>query len=384
MPFTYSPDTAACSISSVVDLADRDDLFEHLPNERIAELSGSTGLSGFRDAAHVFRAAGVKSRRILQPGVTACDLAIELLQRLAAAGQPVTDDSIILLAHSHAVPDTAAELGRQLARHQQLPPEQVLGFNPGCSGFLMLLQHAQQLLTQPASPSRIVLLNVETPETWHCAADRQFCGLIGAAATGCVVQRSSGPLEILRLNATSRPITPSTQVAPGPLFHAEHTQTLSFRGHRQQQTVMRMHGEAVYLHGIQRLLAELQQAAAAILPLLPCQPAGTSPVIVAHQPGSKLLRAFQAAVRADFPDWPVLSNLLLQGNTISATIPGQLACLQKLLAEQTSLRCCPGQLLILLAAGIDMQRPADHLRGGWAILRVATDNTPAANAAADG
>lgn len=381
MPFPYSPDTVGFCISKVVDLADRDDLFEHLPNERIAELSRSSGQPGFRDAAHVLRAAGIRSRRILRPDVTPVDLAIHLLQDLTTAAEPLTDNCVILLAHSHAIPAAASDLAGQLARQLQLPQNQVLGFNPGCTGFLMLLRHAQQLLNQPASPSRVILLHVETPETWHCAADRQFCGLVGAAATGCVVQLSVGPLEILQLSTDSRPITPSAQVAPGPLFHAEHNQCVSFRGEHQQQTVMRMHGEAVYLHGIQRLLTELHAAAAARSALPASRPATTPPVIVAHQPGGKLLRAFQAAVRTEYPAWPVLANLLEQGNTISATIPAQLARLQQLLAEQTTVPYRPGQLLILLAAGIDMQRPADHLRGGWAIVRIGADDTSVRNTA---
>ena len=119
------------------------------------------------------------------------------------------------------------------------------------------------------------------------------------------------------------------------------------------------------MHGIERLLNELHSAADAVRKIPGPQP----PVIVPHQPGGKLLRAFRAVARQSYPDWPILNHLPNRGNTISATIPAQLANLATLMSEQTAHQLTHGQRIILLAAGIDMQRPADHLRSGRAILQ---------------
>ena len=61
-------------LSSVVDLADREDLFEILDNERLLELSNMEPGAGFRNEASIIKSTGVEQRRILRFGVNALDM----------------------------------------------------------------------------------------------------------------------------------------------------------------------------------------------------------------------------------------------------------------------------------------------------------------------
>lgn len=359
-----SPDSPI-TLQQFTDLTDRDDLFETLPNERISQLSRSDGRVGFSNSAHVLKATGITSRRMLRQTVTANDLVNELLNVLLPASNHLRDRTTILLAHSHCSDTAARDLALRAIAQHGLQESRIAAFNTGCTGFLQLLQQAQALLAQPQPPARVLLLNVETPETWHCAADRQFCGLVGAAATGCVVLHSETGLKLHSLHTGTAALLPTPHLVNKPLFTRDQTQAISFRGEMIRRTVMRMYGEGVYVHGIERLLNELHSAADAVRKIPGPQP----PVIVPHQPGGKLLRAFRAVARQSYPDWPILNHLPNRGNTISATIPAQLANLATLMSEQTAHQLTHGQRIILLAAGIDMQRPADHLRSGRAILQ---------------
>jgi 3-oxoacyl-[acyl-carrier-protein] synthase III len=71
-------------------------------------------------------------------------------------------------------------------------PAGLLAFNFGCSGFLKLLHEAVIHLVGDDNLSRIALLNIETPETWHDSSDRLFCGIVAAGATAMVSGTGAG------------------------------------------------------------------------------------------------------------------------------------------------------------------------------------------------
>ena len=201
------------------------------------------------------------------------------------------------------------------ARHP-LPP--VHAINAGCSGFLQQLQLACHV-PHNSRHSRTLLLNIETPEHWHCAADRAFCGLVSAAATATIIDQQRGR-PIHWLQTADLPVPDSHLLEPGPLFHTETTDSVTFRGAAQSRHIMRMHGEAVFVHAIELMLHAVKNAWQLLPP--------SSPVtLIPHQPSGKLLRTFAAALQSELPQIEVLSNLEYSGNTISATIPELLACL---------------------------------------------------------
>lgn len=356
-------DSPAC-LAETISLSSRTDLFEILDNHRICELSrlnSSTpqSSSGFPNAAAVLRSTGVSSRRILRIGVQPLDLAVALENTLDTQNLGrFSDFHAVLLCHSHTDPAAVLQLADNLrhhaAPHTRLPD--IHTFNAGCTGFLQQLQQARQLLQHAPKNTRILLLNIETPESWHCAADRAFCGIVGAAATATIIKKQGGrPITWLQTNHTQVP--DSHLLQPGPLFHTEFTRTISFRGQTQDRCVMRMHGEAVFVHGIELMLQAVRQAHQNT-----SAPAANTPVtLIPHQPSGKLLRAFTAALQSELPHISVLSNLQHSGNTISATIP-------ELLASHPTLHNSASPPLILAASGICMPQMHNHMSFGSAFL----------------
>lgn len=353
----------AC-LAETISLSSRCDLFEILDNHRICELSqlhphSSSTTSGFPSAAAVLRSTGVFTRRILQPDIQPLDLAIALTHTLDQQNLGrLPDFHATLLCHSHTDPSAVTRLASQLQQHARLTCQHscdIRTFNAGCTGFLQQLQLACQLLHTSPADSRILLLNVETPELWHCAADRAFCGIVGAAATATIIRKHGGrPITWLRTAHT--PVPPSHLLQPAPLFRTEQTRTISFRGQTQHRCVMRMHGEAVFVHGIELMLQAVREACHS------SHVAANAPAtLIPHQPSGKLLRAFTAALHSELPQLHVLSNLEHSGNTISATIP-------ELLASQHNLNTPTAPPIILAASGICMPHMQDHMSFGSAFL----------------
>lgn len=356
----HATDQNTCLAESI-SLSSRTDLFEILDNQRICELSAlntadSQKKSGFPDAAAVLRSTGVSSRRILQTGIQPLDLAAALENTLDSQNLGrFTDFHAVLLCHSHTDPAAVLHLANSLkhrtTHHCQLP--EIHTFNAGCTGFLQQLQQARQLLQHSAADGRILLLNIETPESWHCAADRAFCGIVGASATATIIKKQGGrPITWLQTSHTQVPH--SHHLQPGPLFHTEFTRTISFRGQTQHRCIMRMHGEAVFVHGIELMLQAVRLAHQH-------NTANTPVTLIPHQPSGKLLRAFTAALHAELPHISVLSNLQHSGNTISATIP-------ELLASHPTLHQPNPHPLILAASGICMPQMHSHMSFGSAYL----------------
>jgi len=349
----HATDPTAC-LAETISLSSRTDLFEMLDNQRICELSGLNS-AGFPSAAAVLRSTGVSSRRILHTGIQPLDLVTALENALDSQNLGrFTDFHAILLCHSHTDPAAVLHLAHSLkyrTTQRQLPD--IHTFNSGCTGFLQQLQQARQLLQHTAADGRILVLNIETPESWHCAGDRAFCGIVGASATATIIKKQGGrPITWLQNSHTQVP--DSHLLQPGPLFYTEFTRTISFRGQTQHRCVMRMHGEAVFVHGIELMLQAVRQAHQN-------NTANTPVTLIPHQPSGKLLRAFTAALHAELPHISVLSNLQHSGNTISATIP-------ELLASHPTLHQLNPHPLILAASGICMPQMHNHMSFGSVYL----------------
>ncbi len=352
-------------LSHLTDLYDRSDLFELLNNDDVVQLSRLRDGRGFTSPDNVLRSTGISTRRILRKGFTAVDFAAELCLRLEQrTGIALKDFAAVLVCHSHTDDTQADLLTESLSRRFSLRPGAISGFNFGCSGFLKLLQEASILLSECPDPdASIALLNVETPETWHDASDRLFCGIVSAGATAAVLSRGHGlPVSIVR--ADDFLIDPELRINSDPLFRRDTCEGFDFRGQPEHRCVMRMNAEPVFLNGIELMLQNLRAA----LTFVDAAPHERI-VVVPHQPSGKLLKALIAAARTEFPRCEMLNNLASFGNTISSSVPTILSRLPEVIAANGLKPLQPGDHVILLAAGICMTDISDHMSAGHACLR---------------
>lgn len=351
-------------ISALIDVFDQDELFELVDNQRVVELSRLGGEPGFAGTENVRKSTGISTRRILREGITPADLAAALCDRLEiVTGWRLTDFDAILLCHSHTEPDRCQRLASELTSRYQLPAGLITAFNHGCGGFLRLLNDGVCHLEMAPDGARVALISVETPEFWHDASDRLFCGIVSAGATATVLEHGRGiPIGVAR--ADDFAVDAAHRPNPDPLFRRERTDVFSFRGERCHRTVMRMNPEPVFLNGIELMLNNLRSAMVSI----DRQP-GHRVIVIPHQPSGKLLRALVAAAKTEFDDVEFLNNLDGYGNTISSSVPTILSRLPDVLAANGCQPLREGDHLILLAAGICMEEIADHMTAGHACLQ---------------
>lgn len=355
---------ALLGISTIVDVFDQHRLFEKIDNQRVVELSRLRGQPGFSGVDSVRKSTGITARRMLQEGLTSLDLALALIRKLEfASGCSVTEFDAVLLCHSHTNPHECQELAAAVCERLHIPESTITAYNHGCCGFLKLLQDGAELLDELPQPGRVALLSVETPETWHDAADRLFCGLVSAGATAAVLEHGQGvPVSIIRTDDVRIPH--DRRPNPEPLFRHETTDVFTFRGVPCQRTVMRMNSEPVFLNGIELMLSNLRAAMLSI----DVQP-GQRVVVAPHQPSGKLLRALVAAAQHEYPELEFLNNLDQYGNTISSSVPTVVSRLPEVLKSNGRPPLREGDHLILLAAGICMPEIADHMAAGHACLQ---------------
>jgi 3-oxoacyl-[acyl-carrier-protein] synthase-3 len=356
-------------LTCIADVYDRHDLFEFLDNVRIAELSRLGGRKGFASPENVYRSTGISVRRILRPGVSAVDVAAAICGRLEQeSGLKLSEFSAVMLCHSHTNPHACQELADALCERSGWSRSLFMPFNFGCSGFLKLLHEAVLHMAADETLTRIALLNVETPETWHDASDRLFCGIVSAGATAVVLERGHG-IPVSHVCSDDFRVSEELRPNPLPLFQRDETDAFCFRGHEVHGAVMRMNAEPVFLNGIELMLAGLRSAAASI----DVQP-GQRVVVVPHQPSGKLLKALLAAARVEFPEFEFLNNLKLYGNTISSSVPTVLSRLPEVLEANHYAPLRDGDHVILLAAGICMEEIGDHMSSGHACLQWITNS----------
>lgn len=355
----------APAIRCVVDVCDRTDLFEMLDNQQICQLSSMGEGTGFACVDSIQKSTGVAHRRILRPGITPFIVATALIEKLKAeTGLELRDFDQIFLCHSHCDTQAAGRLAKEIADDHSLPLQKLRALNGGCAGYLLLVDEACRFLDEvdDRPDPKVLLLNVETPEFWHDAADRLFCGIVAAGATATVIQRGRGWV-LSRAQADHFPPYAELRPAPGPLFWKEQGPFYSFRGQQVARTVMRMNAEAVFLNGIELMLNCLRTTVTASPEIHERRV-----IVIPHQPSGKLLKALIAAARSEFPRFEFLNNLKEYGNMISAGIPLILSRLPEVLAANGRQPPESGDMLILLGAGICMEDIAEQMTAGCACL----------------
>ena len=350
-------------LSAVIDVFGERNLFETIDNDRVLELSRLGNRSGFSSTKAIAKSTGIQVRRLLRQDQTAADLGVRLINRLQEQTQSSIDDfDHILLCHSFINDTQCHTVARQLESHFDLPPGRIQAFNHGCAGYLKLMQEGADLLESGQPGQRALLLSVETPEFWHDAADRLFCGIVSAGATASVLETGHG-LPVHFIQADDFRIPESRRPNPDPLFSKDTQPVHDFRGAPCERTVMRMNPEPVFLNGIELMLDNLRAA----LLSMDYQP-GQRVIVAPHQPSAKLLKALTAAARTEFPELEFLNNLAAYGNTISSTVPTLVSRLDEVLAANELAPIEAGDQLVLLAAGICMKEICNHMSAGHACL----------------
>jgi len=358
-----SGDEGVVGLSWVIDLYDRDDLFDYVDNDEVVRLSGLRGTGGFRNARAVNKSTGISIRRILQPGLEAVDIGETLWQRLLnQTGLDAADFDEVLLCHSHVNPAECRSLARLLTERQPGLRNRIRPLNYGCCGYLKMMDDAVQTLDGDPEVNRLALLSVETPETWHDASDRLFCGIVSAGATASIVERDRGlPISVARSEDFRVPM--DRRPNADALFVRENCSAFSFRGEPDERTVMRMNAESVFVNGIELMLDNLRAALDSIE-----IDRGQRVVVVPHQPSGKLLKALIAAASGEFPHLEFVNNLDRFGNTISSSVPTILSRLPEVLQDNQIPPIREGDHLVLLAAGICMKEIDDHMSAGHTCL----------------
>ena len=355
--------TNGIGLSTVVDVFDNPTLFDELDNEAVLALSRLGDQAGFRDARAIRKSTGISTRRILRKGVTTLDVATALCERLQTKrNQSLSEFDHVLLCHSHTNPASCVELAEQLESALGLTNGTIRPFNFGCSGFLKLLSEASLLFDDGDQSKQVAVLSVETPEHWHDASDRLFCGIVSAGATAAVLESEHGlPLNVVRSDDFKVPA--ERRPNPNALFAKDSTDVFDFRGSPRRTTVMRMNAEPVFLNGIELMLDNLRSALVSIQ-----REPGQRVVVAPHQPSGKLLKALIAAAQTELPDVEFLNNLEHYGNTISSSVPTLLSRLEEVFERNNLKPLRDGDHLILLAAGICMEEIQDHMSAGHACL----------------
>jgi 3-oxoacyl-[acyl-carrier-protein] synthase III len=202
---------------------------------------------------------------------------------------------------------------------------------------------------------------VETPDDWHDAADKAFCGIVSAAATGTTLWR--GPGHTLLHAKTANVQIPQEKRNNGtPLFRPIARSGFDFFGEARFAPVMTMDGPTVFTNGAELMFDACMKSHRDVAHL------NRRVLVVPHQPSGKMLRALIATAGQELRNVDFLNNLRNHGNTISSSIPSVLARLADVVAENDCAPVNPGDVIILAVAGICMARPSDHFSKGRAAI----------------
>jgi len=363
--FSFGNAANTLGLTTVVDVFDDQNLFRPLNNDDVLNLSQLGGAAGFSGTAAILRSTGISQRRMLCEGVTPIDLAVAVCRQLEqVSASPMTEFRHILLCHSHTDPTACEQLAARITARLGLAPNSISAFNHGCSGFLKLMTEGSLLLENAEPGTKVALVSVETPEFWHDASDRLFCGIVSAGATAAVLEVGPEGLRVSSVKSDDFRIPADRRPNPRPLFTTETGDFFDFEGNPSHRQVMRMNAEPVFLNGIELMLDNLRSALLSI-DLRP----GERVVVAPHQPSGKLLKALIAAAKLEFPEIEFLNNLEFYGNTISSSVPTLVSRLDEVLYRNDLQPMQDGDHLILLAAGICMSEISDHMSAGHACMK---------------
>lgn len=363
--FSFGNAVNTLGLTAAVDVFDDQALFQPLNNEDVLGLSQLGGADGFSGTAAILRSTGISQRRVLRAGVAPIDLAIAVCRKLEQiSASSLREFGHILLCHSHVDPTACEQLAARMSARLGLAPNSISAFNHGCSGFLKLMTEGSLLLEDSEPGAKVALVSIETPEFWHDASDRLFCGLVSAGATAAVMEVGAEGLPISSVKSDDFRIPADRRPNPEPLFSIETGDFFDFHGNPSHRQVMRMNAEPVFLNGIELMLDSLRSALMSI-----DRRHGERVIVAPHQPSGKLLKALIAAAKLEFPEIELLNNLEFYGNTISSSVPTLVSRFEEVLQRNNVEPPRDGDHIILLAAGICMNEINDHMSAGYACMK---------------
>jgi 3-oxoacyl-[acyl-carrier-protein] synthase-3 len=281
---------------------------------------------------------GIKTRRWVEPGTGASDLALVATQRaLDKAGWKPTDIEAILyatLSPDHMVPGDGCFLNAKLG----IPGVPALDIRNQCTGFVYGLAVADAWI-RIGMYRRVLVVGAEVQSTALDVSTRgrDVAVIFGDGAGAALLEATDEPgrgVLSCHLHADGRFATDLWCDAPGSVYAPRVSAAQIESG----AIWPRMEGQKVFKHAVTRMPEVMREALAA-------NGLATTDLklVVAHQANLRIAEMVQRSL--ELRDDQVFNNIQKYGNTTAASIP---LCLAEAL-EQRDVR--PGDLVGLCAFG---------------------------------
>lgn len=276
---------------------------------------------------------GIKTRRIVEEGVTVRHLAVEAVQKaLDDAGIPASDIDMLLLGtltSEMACPSTAARVVSELGA----APAGAMDLSAACSGFVYSLNLGASLI-QTGHYRTVAVVGAETLSKITDWTDRRTCVLFGDGAGAAILTASDNPQQGCLYQAMR-----SEGSLWGELYVPRDESTLpdknAFTG---KYNTLQMNGREVYKFAVNTTMQMIEET---------LDSAGVKPeelaMVIPHQSNMRILQS--AKQKLGLPDDKIWINIDRYGNTSAASVP---ICLQEL---KDAGRIKEGDLVLFFAIG---------------------------------
>ncbi|NUS85408.1 MAG: ketoacyl-ACP synthase III [Streptomyces sp.] len=252
---------------------------------------------------------GIRERRVVEPGVSMGDLAVEAGGRALKSSGTGGADLVILATTTpdHPCPATAPDVAHRLG----LGDVPAWDLSAVCSGFVYGLAAAAGFIAA-GSAERVLLIGAEAFSTLLAPGDRNTRAIFGDGA-GAVVLRAGDRYEPGALG----PVRLGSDGSLRELI------TVPAGGSRQpsgpeSERYFTMQGKAVFRHAVTRMA----EAASEVRRLAGWRPQDVD-CFVAHQANSRIIHA--VAEKLQVPAERCALNIGQVGNTAAASVPVALA-----------------------------------------------------------
>lgn len=277
---------------------------------------------------------GIKTRRIIDDGITVRELAVEAVQKALAKAnmQPGDLDMVVLatLTPEMACPSTAAQVVAELGAQ----PAGAMDLSAACSGFVYAFNVASSLI-ESGQYKTVAVVGAETLSKISDWTDRRTCVLFGDGAGAAILTASDDPEQGSLYNCMH-----SDGSMWAELYIPRHEQHVpgngdSFTGN---YNTLQMNGREVYKFAVNTTLKVIDQTLEA---------AGVKAedlaMVIPHQSNRRILES--AREKMGLPPEKIWINIDRFGNTSAASVP---ICLDELF-EAGKIKA--GDLVLFLALG---------------------------------
>lgn len=282
----------------------------------------------------ITKRTGIKTRRIVDPGTTARDLAREALTHaLSRAAVEAGDLDLILLATllpDMACPSSAAQIAHEIGA----TPAGAMDLSAACSGFVYGLNLASSLI-ETGRYRTVAVVGAETLTAVTDWSDRRTCILFGDGAGAVILTATDDPEQGCLAQSMH---SDGSRWPDLYLPRTEHHLPDSHDGFSGNFNTIQMNGREVFKFAVsttQRMIDEVLTEA------------GIGPddltMIIPHQSNKRILDATRQ--RLGLPAAKLYINIDRYGNTSAASVA---ICLHELTASG---RIKGGDLVLFIAVG---------------------------------